>query len=98
MRWILVLVLTIVVGGCAPQPHGETILHYERGRAAFLMPAPADGNYILFAKGEEKPRATFKLNKGDRLGFVISEPGRVSAVAGQEHVDSEDQDLSWRRK
>ncbi len=87
-----------LLSGCAPQPKGEAVLRYESGKTPFVMLAPYDGEYWLYGKRDEKPRASFKLNKGDKLGFKVNTPGQVAAVAGKEQVEVEDQDMVWRRK
>ncbi|MFI5381214.1 MAG: hypothetical protein ACHRHE_18105 [Tepidisphaerales bacterium] len=98
-RWMTgVIACMALLAGCAPEPRGEAILRYESGRTPFIMLAPYDGEYWLYGKRDEKPRAKFLLNKGDKIGFKVNTPGKVAAVAGKEQVEVEEQDMVWRRK
>ncbi len=84
--------------GCAPQPRGEAVVRHERGRTPVVTRAPYDGEYLLYGKGDDKPRAGFRLNRGDRLGFASAAPGRIAAVAGKQQGEADEQDMVWRRK
>lgn len=66
--------------GCGAQP-GTSIVKFEKGSPARLTEAPATATYSLYSRLGANPDVSYKLNKGDQLGFV-EEDGKIYAVAG----------------
>ncbi|HVT88472.1 MAG TPA: hypothetical protein VHD56_06435 [Tepidisphaeraceae bacterium] len=74
----------IWLGGCGAQP-GKSIVKFESGSPARLTEAPARGTYALYSRFAANPDVSYKLEKGEKVGFV-EEDGKIYAVAGS-HKD-----------
>ena len=68
------------LAGCGAK-EGQKVVTYERGgKAVQEKKATADGRYTLHLK--ERPSVTFRVAKGERLGFRKGRDGYVDAYAG----------------
>ena len=68
------------LAGCGTK-EGQKVVTYERGGSPIQeKKASADGRYTLHLK--ERPSVTFRVVKGERVGFRKGREGFVEAFAG----------------
>jgi hypothetical protein len=77
---------------------GTTIVSYNRGATSDPQEAPSDGEYKLYsAFGENIPKHTVSLRKGDPVGFKSTGGGMVTAIGGDDEWTYTDASLIWKR-
>lgn len=81
-RWIAgaLFVSSLVMMGCGTK-EGQRLVEFDRGGNRLQeKKAGADGRYTLHAGG--RADVTFRVMKGERLGFRKTSGGSVEAFAG----------------
>lgn len=81
-RWIagMLFVSSLVMAGCGTK-EGQRLVEFDRGGKSLQeKKASADGRYTLHAVGQSG--VTFRVMKGERLGFRKTSDGSVEAFAG----------------
>ena len=73
-------VASLALGGCGAK-EGQRVVEFERGgKRVQEKGAPASGRYTLMI--EDRPNVTFRVNKGEDVGFRMGREGYVNAYAG----------------
>jgi hypothetical protein len=89
----LIILCTIVglIAGCQTPTHERVFLRYPERQAPLATNVPFNGQYRLYPNPPRFPTAQnstplmeARLNKGDRVGFVLGESGKLLAVIGAE--------------
>ncbi|HMO26597.1 MAG TPA: hypothetical protein PKB10_10035 [Tepidisphaeraceae bacterium] len=76
------LTAMLVLVGCGAQP-GRTIVKYNHTDAQNrVTEAPEAGMYSLYSTTDANPIISYRLERGDRLGFERGDDGQLYAVAG----------------
>jgi hypothetical protein len=75
---VLALACLMLVG-CSTK-EGQRVAEYERGGRLQEKKVSAAGRYTLHSTG--RPDVTFRVAKGERVGFRRGREGRVEAYAG----------------
>jgi hypothetical protein len=81
-RWMVgVLAVAMVwVAGCGAK-EGQRLVSFDRGGNRIQeKKATADGRYTLHV--QDRPDVTFRVTKGERVGFRKASGGYVEAYAG----------------
>ena len=74
-------VACLALGGCGAK-EGQRVVEFEAGGKRLQeRKAAADGRYTLYADG--RPNITFRVEKGETLGFRRGREGSVNAFAGE---------------
>jgi hypothetical protein len=81
-RWVagVMAVACLALGGCGTK-EGQRVIEYERGGGLQEKKAGAAGRYTLHAG--ERPDVTFRVEKGEKIGFRRGREGYVEAFAGE---------------
>ena len=82
-RWVagVFAVACLALGGCGTK-EGQRVIEYERGGDKIQeKKASASGRYTLHAR--DRPDVTFKVEKGERIGFRRGSEDYVEAYAGE---------------
>lgn len=73
-------VMSLALAGCGAK-EGQRLVEYERGGSRIQeKKAGADGRYTL--RLADRPDVTFRVMKGERVGFRKAGDGYVEAYAG----------------
>ena len=73
-------VMSLALAGCGAK-EGQRLIEYERGGTRTQeKKAGADGRYTLHLP--DRPNVTFRVMKGERVGFRKAADGYVEAYAG----------------
>lgn len=80
-RWIagVLVVSSLLMAGCGTK-QGQRLVEFGGGKSLQEKKADADGRYTLHAGGRSD--VTFRVMKGERLGFRKTADGSVEAFAG----------------
>lgn len=104
IRIVAGLCLLALGSGCSSP--GMLLVRQAPGLAPNMGKAPADGSYGLFLVGAADPLVTYRLKRGEPIGFEISQGGTVGsmtvawlyAVAGSQRLRLDvNQSYEWRK-
>ena len=91
----------LMLAGCATFQPGQTVVKYERGGTARMSTAPEDGSYALYGANDlRNPEVRHTLKQGDKIGFVDRD-GKTYAVAGENETEVQTTNVTrsyfWRK-